>query len=627
MMRKLFRCLAALQLLTLPLAARDRAVDVLVLSSHSASSEWQHIMTPPIDSLAQERPELNIVYSNLPFISYESVQSLEHDRDSILDAHALPPRLLILLGGSCFSFAPHLQERWPGVPMLLIGEQDYYCDLDYTLHGPGDPDANRYPITGLKEKGLNLSLICAPPLIRRTVEMILTVQPRLEKLFFVAGENYLSKERQWRLEQLLQEHYPQIAYQAITSADATTDQLLTLLERESGPQTAVYFGSWLVREGYWQSYSTRHNTVSLIEHIAPVYTLFANDLEKHPYVVGFYSYSQTEYNRTVRQRILDVLDLAISPSEMPFAYMQTGIPTLNYRAMEHFGLDPALIPPDAVAVHKPHSLWQSHRRQIMWLLALLLLGMGAYTLFVMARSLRSLRRGRNMAENANKMKTAFIQNMSHEVRTPLNAIMGFSQLLCLPDGYISDEEKAEYLSYILNNSQLLTVLVNDMLDIADMENGRYAIHESPTNVNEVARLAIKAVEYRIPPGVNLIREPGTPEDVLYMTDGMRVQQILINFLTNACKYCNGKDIVIGSSLTETPGYITFYVADHGPGVPVEEAESIFQRFIKLDYSKQGAGLGLSICRMVAQSMQGKVWLDTSYTDGARFVLAIPEKAA
>jgi len=197
----------------------------------------------------------------------------------------------------------------------------------------------------------------------------------------------------------------------------------------------------------------------------------------------------------------------------------------------------------------------------------------------------------------------------------------------MPDGYISDDEKAEYLSYIMNNSQLLTVLVNDMLDIADMENGRYAIHETPTNLNEVARLAIKAVEYRIPAGVNLIRKPGIPEDALYVTDGMRVQQILINFLTNACKYGNGTDIVIGSSLTEIPGYVTFYVADHGPGVPVEEAESIFERFIKLDRTKQGAGLGLSICRMVAQSMQGKVWLDTGYTEGARFILAIPAKEA
>ena len=177
----------------------------------------------------------------------------------------------------------------------------------------------------------------------------------------------------------------------------------------------------------------------------------------------------------------------------------------------------------------------------------------------------------------------------------------------------------------MNNTQLLTVMVNDMLDIADMQNGQYAINKVPTNLNEVARQAIKAIEYRIPPGVKLIRQPGLDEKARYMTDNMRVQQILINFLTNACKYCNGGDIVFGSSLTENPGYITFYVEDHGPGVPEDKAESIFDRFIKLDPNKQGAGLGLSICRMMAQNLGGKVWLDTHYTEGARFILAIPKE--
>jgi signal transduction histidine kinase len=81
--------------------------------------------------------------------------------------------------------------------------------------------------------------------------------------------------------------------------------------------------------------------------------------------------------------------------------------------------------------------------------------------------------------------------------------------------------------------------------------------------------------------------------------------------------------VIGSSLVENPGEITFYVADTGPGVPAEKAEEIFDRFVKLDNNKQGAGLGLSVCRLIAANLNGHVWLDTEHTDGARFVLAFP----
>ena len=607
--------------------ARDKAADVFILSSHTEHSEWAQQMLIPVNQLSVERPDLDIVISHLPFLSYPNAEQLIHDRDSVLDLHTVPPRMVILLGSSCFSFAEDVNARWKGIPMLLIGEQDYYCDIDYTLHGPGNPNANRYPVSTLLDKGLNMTLICAPALIRRTVEMILTVQPDLKKLLYVAGESYISKEQQVRLEAYLADRHPEINYQAVLSSQTTTDQLLSILEHEDARTTAAIYGSWMVRAGYRENVTTRHNTVSLIERIAPVYTAFRSDLEKHPYVVGFYSYSKDEYCRTVSQRVLDILDHDISPTRMSFAQFESGIPTLNYMAMEHFGLDVDLIPDDAYVVGAPLTLWQQHKKQIMWAAFFFLIGFGGFIFFFMARSMYHMRKARNMAQNASKMKTAFVQNMSHEFRTPMNAIIGFAQLLCLPEGYITDEEKQEYLSYIMNNSNLLTVMVNDMLSIADMENGEFSINKSVVNLNEMARQAIKAVEFRVPPGVRIVRQPGIEEDARFITDGMRVQQILINFLTNACKHTTSGEIVIGSSMIENPGYITFYVADTGTGVPIEKAEEIFERFVKLDSSKQGAGLGLSICRVMAHSMGGKVWLDTAYTDGARFVLVIPREDA
>ena len=624
MLRLLRPSLLLLLFFPVAVAAQNQGADIFILSSHTESSEWAQQMLRPIEALAADRQDLDIEVTHLPFLSYPSADSLAHDRDSVLALHTLRPRMVILLGGSCFAFAPDIQNRWKDIPMLLIGEQDYYCDIDYTLHGPGDPDANRYPVSDLVDRGYNLSLICAPALVRRTVEMICDLQPELEKLIYIAGENYISKERQWQLEEYLRERHPEITYETISSSTTSTDQLISLLEKEHAPQTAVYFGSWMIREGYRENVSTRHNTVSLIERIAPVYTLFGSDLEKHPYVVGFYSFSQNEYERTVRQRITDILDHDIPPTSMSFAILEAGIPTVNYKAMEHFGLDTERIPDDAVIVGAPLTLWQQHKKEIMWAAFFALVGMGGCIIYTMHRSMRSMKKARILAENANQMKTAFIQNMSHEFRTPLNSIVGFSQLLCMPDGYNSDEDKAEYLRHIMNNSQLLTVMISDMLGIADMEIGRYTIKKEPTNLNEMARQAIRSVESRIPPGVTLIRQPGIEEEARYITDGMRVQQIMINFLTNACKHTSQGEITFGSSLYENPGYITFFVADTGPGVPEDKAESIFDRFVKLDNNKQGAGLGLSICRMMAQNLDGKVWLDTHYKEGARFLLAIPK---
>ena len=623
------RFISCLVLILAPwvLKAQDEAADIFILSTHSKSSEWIRNMLKPIDHLRAERPQLTVVESYLHLTSHPDVASLERDRDSVLAAQTYTPRLVILLGGSCYGFAPDVDKRWPGVPMILLGENDYYCDIDYTLSGPADPDASRYFVTDLGEQGLNMTLICAPPMIRRTAELVLQAQPDVEKVYFIGGENYKSKECQWRWEEYMAETHPDINCQTVLSSETSTDQLITLLEENKGPKTAVVYCSWTVHERYMDNIASRHQTLSLIENIAPTYSLDINDCERHPYLMGFNSYSGVIYERIVRQRILDVLDYGIQPSQMFFSNLQTGVVTLNYNAFEHFGLDTGLIPEDAIVVNAPQSLWKKYRGPFLWGIFFLIVGLGLFAIHSMSRSLLHLKRARVLAEKANRLKTAFIQNMSFEVQTPMNAIIGYSQKLSAPDGYLSDEEKTECLSSVLNHTQLLTMMMNDMLSIGDLQKESFQIHPAPTNLNEMARQAIKAVQIQHPDSVPIIRQPGLAEEARYITDGMRVQQIMIDFLTNACKYTMRGAIIFGSSLWEQPGKITFYVTDTGPGIPENMADTIFNRFAKPDDSRQGEGLGLSFSKMIARSLGGDVWLDTHYTDGARFVLVIPKVEA
>ena len=228
---------------------------------------------------------------------------------------------------------------------------------------------------------------------------------------------------------------------------------------------------------------------------------------------------------------------------------------------------------------------------------------------------------------ADAAKTRFVQNMSHEVRTPLNAIVGFSQLLSLPDGALSPEEKDEFSGHIINNSQMLTMLLDDILNASSMDKGDYKINYEQGECGFLCQAAISSSEHRLQPGVTMTYEPGFEGTHNVWTDPRRVQQILINLLTNACKHTAQGSIVLRCSLTEKPGMVTFSVTDTGTGVPDDQAEKIFDRFTKLNEFVQGTGLGLSICRDIAERMKGKVYLDTSYkAGGARFVFEIPDES-
>ena len=236
---------------------------------------------------------------------------------------------------------------------------------------------------------------------------------------------------------------------------------------------------------------------------------------------------------------------------------------------------------------------------------------------------RMLIQAKEKAEESDRLKSAFLANMSHEIRTPLNAIVGFSQVLSTPDMEVDEEEKAEFSMLIQQNSELLTTLINDVLDLASLESGKYTMHLAPHRCNELCQIAMASVVHRNPKEVKSYFTSDAPNDFLFVTDKERLQQVLINFLTNAEKHTVRGEIHLHCSLTENPGKITFSVTDTGPGVPADQADYVFDRFSKLDEFKQGTGLGLNICSIIAGRLKGEVKLDKSYTKGARFLFILP----
>jgi signal transduction histidine kinase len=236
--------------------------------------------------------------------------------------------------------------------------------------------------------------------------------------------------------------------------------------------------------------------------------------------------------------------------------------------------------------------------------------------------LEKLAKARNDAEMANRMKTMFIQNMNHEIRTPLNAIVGFSQLLADENSGLTAEEKRNYSMLVNDNSDLLVTLVSDVLDIARMESGEMSYNITECSANNICNEAIENVKYRVQPGVRMYFDK--PEaDYLLKTDGQRVIQVLINYLTNACKYTREGEVKLSYSVNPSAKVIEFAVTDTGIGISADKAEVIFQRFEKLDPFVQGTGLGLHICKLISNALNGQVKLDTTYHGGSRFLFILP----
>lgn len=226
------------------------------------------------------------------------------------------------------------------------------------------------------------------------------------------------------------------------------------------------------------------------------------------------------------------------------------------------------------------------------------------------------------------IQKSYLQNMSHEIRTPLNAICGFSQILCNPEmkGLLSDEEIAEYGIIIQSNTDMLSTLVGDILDIGDMESGKYRLSMGNCNVNDVCRKAISTVIYRCPDSVKMYMTSDVADDYIIHSDAKRVEQVIINYLTNAVKHTMEGEIHLHVSLSENAGMVTFSVTDTGEGVPADKADIIFGRFEKLETFKQGTGLGLAICRSIAEQLGGEAKLDINHQGkGARFLFTHPVK--
>ena len=355
-------------------------------------------------------------------------------------------------------------------------------------------------------------------------------------------------------------------------------------------------------------------------------------------LTAYNDFLQTEYTRInhniYKEALLEKADLLVKMGNKEEAYGQYG-KVFSYIKTSFEKNYPKEIDRLCTRFQADQLAYQNERDRIVSmrfylagiivsvLFLIFLLVLGWKKIFRLKRSQIRQEAMKEKAVQAIQRKNMFLSNMSHEVRTPLNAIVGFSAVLTDEDESFDDESRREFSEIIKVNSFQLLKLINDILDFSDFENDNITFnirtHDAVKLCNEVVETVMASrkleVEMRFDTDLSVL---------MLDTDDARLRQVLINLLVNAAKFTEQGSIVLELKMADA-GTALFSVTDTGCGIPPEKQHLIFERFEKLNDFVQGSGLGLSICQLIVKYMNGKLWVDSGYTRGARFCFTHPLK--
>lgn len=232
--------------------------------------------------------------------------------------------------------------------------------------------------------------------------------------------------------------------------------------------------------------------------------------------------------------------------------------------------------------------------------------------------LSDLEEAKNKAEEADRLKTAFLASMSHEIRTPLNSIVGFSTIIAEET---KSEDFKEFSGIIHDQSEVLLRLIDDLIDFARIESETIEIKPTLFDLNSLLKSLHTIFEHKCCEDVTLIMDPQYSK-ILISSDKNRLKQIFINLITNALKFTNKGSITFGYYVDNNSN-VTCFVKDTGIGIPKNQHDKVFERFTKLNEFAQGTGLGLSIIKKIINLMDGTIELESEANKGATFKFHIP----
>ena len=462
--------------------------------------------------------------------------------------------------------------------------------------------------------------------VEANINLIKKLYPETRNIAFVSDNSYGGVSLQAHVVEEMKKH-PELN---LILLDGRTNTIYTISDKlhELPPNTALLLGTW--RVDMYDGYFMRNATYTMMEAAGDVPTFSITSVGIGYWAVGGVIPSYRALGKDMAHQAVrllqgpdsDRVEVEVIPNKIQ----------MDSKIVKDKRLDLSSIHQPIEMVNETPSFYEQYKYHI-WtvgtILVVLLSGLFISLYFYyhtkklkdeLEESESALREAKDRAEESSRLKSAFLANMSHEIRTPLNAIVGFSDVLA--SGGISVDEQQGYVDIIKTNSDLLLRLINDILDVSRLEADRVTFTIEKCDVVPLCQQVLASVSQARKSENEFIFECDR-ESVDLRTDTQRLQQVIINLLSNADKFTRNGKITLKLEVDDEKRVATFSVSDTGTGIPLEKQKLVFERFEKLNEYVQGTGLGLSICKLTVEKWGGEIWVDSGYTDGARFVFTHP----
>ena len=462
--------------------------------------------------------------------------------------------------------------------------------------------------------------------VEANINLIKHLYPNTKNIAFVSDNSYGGVSLQAHVVAEMKKH-PELN---LILLDGRTNTIYTISDKlhELPPNTALLMGTW--RVDMYDGYFMRNATYTMMEAAGDVPTFSISSVGIGYWAIGGVTPSYRPLGKDMAYQAVRLLQGADS-DRIEVEVISNKV-MMDSKIVKEKRLDLSFIHQPIEMVNENPSFYEQYKYHI-WTVATILVVLSA-GLFVslyfyyhtkklkdeLQESESALRDAKDRAEESSRLKSAFLANMSHEIRTPLNAIVGFSDVLA--SGGSSEDEQQGYVDIIKTNSDLLLRLINDILDVSRLEADRVTFTFEECDVVPLCQRVLASVSQARKSENEFIFECDR-ESMDMRTDTQRLQQVIINLLSNADKFTRNGKITLGLKVDEKQREVLFSVSDTGTGIPLEKQKLVFERFEKLNEYVQGTGLGLSICKLTVEKWGGEIWVDPGYTDGARFVFTHP----